>query len=104
VKSIKEKQIETFKTILRKSNTQINLFSRKNFEIQIEKLFKDTMYTMPFFKNIFNSDEEILDVGSGNGFPGMICAIFYPKSRFILCERNRKKAEFLKHVAFQIQA
>lgn len=43
----------------------------------------------------------MLDIGSGNGFPGFLFAILYPETRFHLCEKSRKKSEFLKYVSSQ---
>mgnify|MGYP000962780701 CR=1 FL=1 len=46
-----------------------------------------------------------LDVGSGGGFPGLVCAILlaekYPGSRVTLVESHARKAAFLAEVARQ---
>ncbi len=97
-------QIEAFKGFLIEGNSQINLFSRKNFEKQIETLLKESLCSVPLLEDILkNSKEKVLDLGSGNGFPGLVCSILYPETGFILCERNRKKAEFLKSTVFNLQ-
>lgn len=41
---------------------------------------------------------EIYDFGSGNGFPGLVMAILYPKTKVYLVEVDGRKSEFLKHV------
>ena len=51
-----------------------------------------------FFKK---KAQKILDIGSGNGFPGIVFAIQFPQNRFYLCERRRKKAEALKWLVSQ---
>jgi 16S rRNA (guanine527-N7)-methyltransferase len=43
--------------------------------------------------------EQVLDVGSGAGFPGFPLAVFLTDSRFTLLERSAKKAAFLRNVA-----
>ena len=40
-----------------------------------------------------------MDLGSGNGFPGLFFTVLYPEILFYLCEINRKKSEFLKYSA-----
>ncbi|GEM_PF-1988258 len=40
--------------------------------------------------------ERILDIGSGNGFPGAIAACLWPKAKCILVERTQKKARAIE--------
>ncbi len=91
-----EKQIQSFKGLLLEHNSSFNLLSRKNPQTQLRFLCRQVFYTAevlsPFFQNI----HPVLDLGSGNGFPGLFLAILFPKNHFFLCERKRKKAEFLK--------
>lgn len=39
------------------------------------------------------------DIGSGNGFPGLIFAILDPKLKMVLVDRDGRKCEYLKFVA-----
>lgn len=43
-----------------------------------------------------------LDVGSGGGFPGLVLAICYPETQFLLVESNKKKAGFLDLTAVDL--
>ena len=45
-----------------------------------------------------------MDIGSGAGFPGLPLAILVPSTRATLVEPRRKRANFLRAVARQIQA
>ncbi len=38
----------------------------------------------------------VLDVGSGNGFPGVIAAVMWPEARVVLVERRGKKARAIE--------
>jgi len=44
------------------------------------------------------SERNILDAGSGNGFPGVPMALALPELQFTLAERSGSKAEFLEFV------
>lgn len=43
--------------------------------------------------------EEILDVGSGAGIPGLVYAIFWPKTKVVLLESQKKRIDFLNEAA-----
>lgn len=49
-------------------------------------------------KHVDFNNKNIMDVGSGGGFPGIPLAILYPSSKFILLEPIGKKVMFLKEV------
>lgn len=94
-----KEQIQTFKEILLEKNKSINLFSRKNPSLQLNILLEQGLITGGLMKTVLNSPvSPILDIGSGNGFPGLLFAILYPRQFFVLCESSRKKSEFLKYV------
>jgi 16S rRNA (guanine527-N7)-methyltransferase len=44
----------------------------------------------------FNSEEQIIDVGTGAGFPGMVMKLFLPKNSFTLLDSTLKKIKFLQ--------
>ena len=91
-------QVSIFKTLLLEKNKSINLFSRKNSYFQIKFLFDQAFLTAEKLSFVLQSSTDpILDVGSGNGFPGLLLSILYPESSFYLCESNIKKSEFLKY-------
>ncbi|MBI5853164.1 MAG: class I SAM-dependent methyltransferase [Planctomycetes bacterium] len=33
----------------------------------------------------------VFDLGTGNGFPGVACAVLWPSARVVLCDRTQKK-------------
>lgn len=45
----------------------------------------------------------VLDVGSGGGFPGMVVAILRPDLDVTLLDATRKKVDFLREVAAELQ-
>ena len=44
----------------------------------------------------------MIDIGSGNGFPGIVLAIVSADTKVHLVEVDTRKAEFLKHVKFKV--
>ena len=80
----------------------INLYSRSP-QFSLEHLFTDSLIGAKALEGVFQeSSHPVLDMGSGNGFPGLVCAILYPDIPFILCDRSLKKTEFLRHCVFQL--
>ncbi len=51
----------------------------------------------------FLCGKEILDIGSGAGFPGLVLAILAPHTQWVLAESSGKKARFLAHVVRQLR-
>jgi 16S rRNA (guanine527-N7)-methyltransferase len=48
------------------------------------------------------SSEEIYDIGSGNGIPGIVLAILAPSKKFILVDSDTRKIEYLRHCISRI--
>jgi 16S rRNA (guanine527-N7)-methyltransferase len=94
-------QILKFVELLKTANETVNLVSRKDIDHIIEH------HVAPSFAykilNRINKQETILDIGSGGGFPGIINAILYPTSSFILVDSTKKKVLFLQAVIKQLQ-
>jgi 16S rRNA (guanine527-N7)-methyltransferase len=67
-------------------------FARKHI---LESIFAETF--------IPESIEEIWDIGSGLGVPGIPIAIIRPESRIFLIEANKKKSIFLKEIIHLLQ-
>lgn len=80
---------------------KINLFSKKAPARQLNLLLEQSLVSgrllAPVFKGLSGP---ALDLGSGNGMPGLVCAALYPQTAFALCEKSRKKAEALKQAVF----
>ena len=96
-------QIQNFQKIVLEKNQSINLVSRKTPQKQWDFLLKQGLLTTELLAPVLNSSQaDILDIGSGNGFPGLLFAVLFPKKNFYLCERIRKKAEVLKNIKHEL--
>jgi 16S rRNA (guanine527-N7)-methyltransferase len=78
-------------------NQQINVISRKD----IENLYiNHVLHSLSIAKLIsFKNQTEVLDVGTGGGFPGIPLAICFPCVRFHLVDSIGKKVKVVQAVA-----
>ncbi len=100
---INNNQLELLKKyhkVLSEWNEKINLISRKEENI-LERHFLDSILFLPEIEALSRCWSQpaptinILDIGSGGGFPGIPLAIMKPEWNFTLCESITKKARFL---------
>ncbi|MEX2235548.1 MAG: 16S rRNA (guanine(527)-N(7))-methyltransferase RsmG [Cyclobacteriaceae bacterium] len=78
-------------------NEKINVISRKD----IDNLYVNhVLHSLGIAKlTHFNPGAEILDVGTGGGFPGIPLAILFPRTQFHLVDSIGKKITVVKNVA-----
>jgi len=77
-------------------NTRFNLTAiRDPQEIHI-KHFLDSLTCLMAIRE--SPIEQLVDIGTGAGFPGIPIRIIYPKMRLTMVESVGKKAEFCRHV------
>ncbi len=84
-----------FQKILIKWQKSINLISKKTIENTWDRHFLDSAQLYKYVKDI---EGNIIDFGSGAGFPGMVLAIM-SKKKIHLVESDHKKCVFLKEIA-----
>src|SRR5947209_8194212 len=94
-----EKQVEQFKALgelYKEWNAKINVISRKD----IDHLYlKHVMHSLSIAATFdFPAGTEIVDIGTGGGFPGVPLAIYFPKVRFHLVDSIGKKLKVVEAV------
>ena len=92
-----KKQIEQLGPLYKEWNEKINVVSRKD----IENIYTNhVLHSLGIAKVMeFKPGTEVLDVGTGGGFPGIPLAILFPEARFHLVDSIGKKITVVKEVA-----
>ena len=78
--------------ILRQWNRQINLTGRQTATEQVRLHFAEAFFAAA---RLSDEDSQLLDVGSGAGFPGLAMKLYRPALRVLLLEPRLKRASFL---------
>ena len=79
--------------LIEKWNKTYNLTAIRDPKEMFSKHLLDSLAIAPYVKG-----NNILDVGSGAGLPGIPLALYYPHKQFVLLDSNGKKTRFLQHV------
>jgi len=95
-----EKQLQQFQALgelYKEWNEKINVISRKDIDALYEKHVLHSLSIAAIAD--FPARTQILDLGTGGGFPGIPLAIFFPEVRFHLVDSIGKKIKVVQGVA-----
>ena len=88
-------KLELYKNELQEWNKKINLTTIIDDNYIYLKHFYDSLCVV---KATNFNNKKICDFGTGAGFPGMVLAIVFDNSTFVLLESNGKKVSFLENL------
>jgi 16S rRNA (guanine527-N7)-methyltransferase len=78
-------------------NEKINVISRKDIDSLYEKHVLHSLAIAALCH--FDDGAEIIDIGTGGGFPGIPLAIYFPNVSFLLADSIGKKIKVVQEVA-----
>lgn len=93
-----QKNLKLYWDELLRFNKTVNLISPKTVAHADSVHFGDSIKASQIVRKNNNEIKEIVDIGSGNGFPGLVFGMLYPDVKVTLVDVDQRKCEFLKHV------
>jgi len=88
-------------TELKHWSRRINLIAKKATDREIlEKHFLDSLTLLPL---LAKTGSHLLDIGTGAGFPGLVCKAAKPDLQLTLVEPRLKRVSFLSHVTRKME-
>ena len=93
-------QLNKYYEMLVEKNKVMNLTAITEYDEVVIKHFVDSLAISKVFNMI--PIKNIIDIGTGAGFPGMVLKIFYPDIQFTLLDSLNKRVGFLKEVADEL--
>ena len=91
-------QIDRFRELLWDWNTKLNLTRHTTYDTFVSRDIVDSCE----LAKLLAPREEILDVGSGGGVPGVLLAMLRPDLEVTLCDSTQKKARVLASIVAEL--
>jgi 16S rRNA (guanine527-N7)-methyltransferase len=89
-------QLAALDEVYKDWNSKINVISRKDIDSLYEKHVLHSLSIAAAFQ--FEKDMQVIDIGTGGGFPGIPLAIFFPDTAFHLVDSIGKKLKVVEAV------
>lgn len=93
-----EKQFIYYLELLAQWNKVFNLTSIRDPKEMVLLHILDSLSIHPYLHGT-----QIIDIGTGAGFPGIPLALLYPAKKFVLMDSNSKKTRFLIQAACELR-
>jgi 16S rRNA (guanine527-N7)-methyltransferase len=95
-----EQRFLTYLGLLQEANKTTNIVANSEVKEILQRHFIDSIAIPPVLRTTFAEEKHLnlLDIGTGGGFPGIPLKILYPSMHVSLMEATRKKVDFIKEV------
>jgi len=99
------RQFELYYQELIEWNKKINLTAITDYSsVQVKHFLDSLTVTLALTgKDVERPDFNIIDIGTGAGFPGVPLKILLPQPRLVLIEPTTKKTAFLRHIINKLE-
>ncbi len=99
------KQFELYYRELIEWNKKMNLTAITDYaSVQVKHFLDSLTVTLAFpQEEMERPDFDIIDIGTGAGFPGVPLKILLPQPRLVLIEPTAKKTAFLRHIVHKLE-
>jgi len=98
--SVQIEQFSKLEDLYKNWNSKINVVSRKDID---ELTIRHVLHSLGIAKvQEFKPNSNILDIGTGGGFPGIPLAIMFPESNFYLVDSIGKKIKVVQEIADEL--
>jgi 16S rRNA (guanine527-N7)-methyltransferase len=94
---VQTEQLQALEGLYKEWNARINVISRKDEDSLYSKHVLHSLSIAAAFD--FGGGMNVLDIGTGGGFPGIPLAIFFPEVNFYLADSIGKKIKVVQSVA-----
>lgn len=92
-------QIEKYSKLIEifpELNSKVNLISRKDIDNLVVHHILHSLFIAKVFD--FSPNSQIVDIGTGGGFPGIPLALMYPEVKFDLVDSIEKKIKIVSEI------
>ena len=90
-------QFDSLKELYTEWNAKVNVISRKDIDGLYEKHVLHSLSIAAVFE--WTPGSEVIDIGTGGGFPGIPLAIFFPETHFHLVDSIGKKIKVVNEIS-----
>lgn len=92
--------LEDYMNLILEYNQHINLTAIREKEDFIKKHYIDSLSILNIDE--YNESENIIDLGTGGGFPGVPLAIMCPDKDFVLVDSLRKRVDIVEKIIEEV--
>ncbi len=96
--TIQQEKLKKYLDLVIAFSLSHRVVSRADIDFIVNKHFLSSFCFVKQIKKSITSNDHILDLGSGAGFPGILLSIFFEDTKVVLVDSVRKKTLILKRI------